>query len=100
MRNKYGKLFIEVEDNGDWVVKEEYRQPLLDYCKARQYKDIIMCIGNEEYYICNHQSLSNGSGIFMFGFTEYSGETILSQITITINVVLSNNTINVTYSEI
>ena len=101
MRNKYRKLFIEIEPNGEsgYQVKEKYRQPLFDYVKSGSYKDVIVKLYSN-YLNATSQILSNGSGYIRFGNVLYEEDSVSTYTTGEINVDLENESINVIYSEL
>ena len=91
MRNKYGKLFIEIEDdgNGGYQVKDEYVKPLLDYVKSKQYKDIIILYG-DIYYNVVYQYFGNSTITLSGSITihDENGDLLTSEsVSITYNMV-------------
>lgn len=99
MRNKYGKLFIEIEEisSGNYQVKEEYRQPLLNYISGKQYKDVIIKLNNSFYPCIGQYFGDNGGNIDCYDVSYYEGE--INSFT-AISISVSNNVIQVTINEL
>lgn len=97
MRNKYGKLFIEIEQvSGSYQVKEEYRQPLINYISGKQYKDVIIKSGAGFYPCCGQILIDNGGTIVAYSVEYYEGE--INGLT-AISITVMNNEITVTVNE-
>ena len=97
MRNKYGKLLIKCyDDSGTWKVKDEYVKPLIEYAHAKQYKDIILELGDGNFIIPLTQTF--GASVY---YLEYS--LLVDDGTgkyLSLSVDLSDDTIEITLVDV
>ena len=95
MRNKYGKLFIEMEVNGDgnYQVKEEYKQPLFNYISGKQYKDVIIKL-TDYFYLCSNSQGFSDDGGYIESYTCSYVDGSMDSFT-AISIIVENNEISV-----